>query len=89
VTAPQAEILHRRMVEELMVAGTLTDEWRAAFEAVPRHAFIPDHTWYHDAANGEQRLIPRHRADDPDGWLSAAYQDESVITQVDDGEPKY
>ncbi|MGH3547517.1 MAG: methyltransferase domain-containing protein [Pseudonocardiaceae bacterium] len=32
-------------------------------------------------------MIPRHRADDPDGWLSAVYHDDSVITQVDDGEP--
>lgn len=54
---------------------------------MPRHAFIPDLTWRYGAATGRCGLIPRHRADDPDGWLSAAYQDDSVITQVDDGEP--
>jgi protein-L-isoaspartate(D-aspartate) O-methyltransferase len=87
VTTADAETLHRRLVEELVAAGTLADDWRAAFEAVPRHAFIPDLTWHDGTANGRSGLIPRHRADDPDGWLSAAYQDDSVITQVDDGEP--
>jgi protein-L-isoaspartate O-methyltransferase len=87
VTTADAETLHRRLVEELVAAGTVADDWRAAFEAVPRHAFIPDLTWHDGTANGRWGLIPRHRADDPDGWLLAAYQDDSVITQVDDGEP--
>ncbi|MGH3869683.1 MAG: hypothetical protein ACRDQ4_26990 [Pseudonocardiaceae bacterium] len=49
-----------------MAAGTLTEDWRAAFAAVPRHAFIPDLTWQHGTANGRWGLIPRCRADDPD-----------------------
>ncbi|MGH3766854.1 MAG: methyltransferase domain-containing protein [Pseudonocardiaceae bacterium] len=87
MNAPDAEVLHRRMVEALVAAGTLTDDWRPAFDAVPRHAFVPNITWRHGAANGKWGFIPRHRVEDPDGWLSAAYQDDSVITQVDDGDP--
>ncbi len=87
MAAPDAETLHRQLVEKLVVEGTLTEDWQAAFEAVPRHAFIPDLTWHRGTANGRWGLIPRRRAEDPDGWLSVAYQDDSVITQVDDGEP--
>lgn len=80
---PDAEILHRQLVEKLVAAGTVTEDWRAAFETVPRHTFIPDLIWHYSEAG----LVPRHRADDPDGWLSAAYRDDSVVTQVDDGKP--
>ncbi len=84
MATPDAETLHRQLVEELVAAGTLTEGWRAAFEAVPRHAFIPDLTWHH----GRAGLVPRRRAEDPDTWLWDAYQDDSVVTQVDDGEPR-
>jgi protein-L-isoaspartate(D-aspartate) O-methyltransferase len=87
-TTADTETLHRRLVEELVAAGTLTDDWRAAFEAVPRHAFIPDLTWHNGTVNGTWGLLPRRRADDPADWLSAAYQDDSVIIQVDDGKPR-
>jgi protein-L-isoaspartate(D-aspartate) O-methyltransferase len=87
VAASDVETLHRRMVEKLVAAGTLTKEWRPAFDAVPRHVFIPDLTWHHGMVNGKSGLIPRHRAEAPGGWLTAAYQDDSVITQVDDGDP--
>ncbi len=79
--------LHLRLVEELVAAGTLPKDWRASFEAIPRHAFVPDLIWRYGTSNGKWGLTPHHRVDDPDGWLSAAYQDDSVITQVDDGEP--
>ncbi|MGH3934370.1 MAG: methyltransferase domain-containing protein [Pseudonocardiaceae bacterium] len=83
MTIPDAQALHHQMVKKLVAAGTVGEDWRAAFEAVPRHAFIPELTWRH----GRAGLVPRYRAEDPDGWLSAAYADDSIITQVDDGEP--
>ncbi len=83
MSTPEVEILHRQLIEKLATADTLGEDWRPAFEAVPRHAFMPDLTWYHTRAG----LVPRYRAEDPDGWLSAAYDDDSVVTQVDDGEP--
>ena len=33
------------------------------------------------------RLLPLRRDDKPDGWFTAAYRDEPVDTQVDDGHP--
>ncbi|MBV9013847.1 MAG: hypothetical protein JO272_17720 [Pseudonocardiales bacterium] len=36
------EFLRRRLVAELVDKGAITSpEWRAAFEAVPRHVFVP------------------------------------------------
>jgi protein-L-isoaspartate O-methyltransferase len=83
VSTPEVEILHQQLIEKLAAAGTLGEDWRPAFEAVSRHAFMPDLTWYHSRTG----LVPRYRAEDPDGWLSAAYDDDSVVTQVADGEP--
>jgi protein-L-isoaspartate(D-aspartate) O-methyltransferase len=56
----------------------LPAEWRAAYEANPRHLFLPERVW---RAVGE----PLDRATDPVGWLAYAYSDESVITQLHDG----
>lgn len=70
----------------LVASGALDDTWRPAFEQVPRHLFIPDTIWRLDRAAGG-RLLPRHRAADPALWLTLAYQDRPVDTQVDDGHP--
>ena len=64
--APDAETLRSRLVENLVAAGAVNANWQAAFEAVPRHAFIPDITWHHGTANGRRGLLPRHRTEDPD-----------------------
>jgi protein-L-isoaspartate O-methyltransferase len=77
-----AEALNRRLVTELTAAGALPERWRAAFEATPRHLFVPDVIWQ-DAEGGG--LVARHRSQDPAGWLEAAYADGPVVTQVDDG----
>ncbi|MGH3897742.1 MAG: methyltransferase domain-containing protein [Pseudonocardiaceae bacterium] len=66
--------------QELAVrlSDRLPADWRAAYEANPRHLFVPDRVW---RAVGE----PLDRATDPDGWLAYAYSDDSVITQLHDG----
>lgn len=80
--------LLRRMVDELTATGDLRPEWREAFLAVPRHAFVPDTVWREDEYTDERNnLIPLHRSEDPDAWLELAYADAYVITQVDDGHP--
>ena len=56
----------------------LPADWRAAYEANPRHLFLPDRVW---RAVGQ----PLARVTDPDGWLAYAYSDESVITLLHDG----
>ena len=80
--------LLRGMVEELSAKGALPEQWREAFLAVPRHAFLPDTVWRRDKdVEDDYDLLPLHRGNDPDGWLEMAYADEIVITQVDDGQP--
>lgn len=77
-----ATSLLRQLVSELAADGDLTAGWRHAFETVPRHLFIPDLVW-----REERSLIPLHRSDDPTTWLTLAYANDPVITQVDDGHP--
>jgi protein-L-isoaspartate O-methyltransferase len=84
VTTPEQE--RARLVAELVTAGSLDDDWRAAFEQVPRHLFIPDTVWQVSDADGG-RLMPLQRDDAPDTWLELAYRNEPVLTQVDDGHP--
>jgi protein-L-isoaspartate(D-aspartate) O-methyltransferase len=58
-----------------------TDEWRAAFDATPRHLFIPDQALM--SINGHK--IPIDRDADPGAWLDAVYRDVALIIQLDDG----
>jgi protein-L-isoaspartate O-methyltransferase len=84
VTTPEQE--RARLVTDLVAAGSLGDDWRAGFEQVPRHLFIPDVVWRVSAADGG-RLMPLSRDADPDMWFEMAYRNEPVHTQVDDGDP--
>ncbi|MGA8116389.1 MAG: methyltransferase domain-containing protein [Actinocatenispora sp.] len=56
----------------------LPADWRDAYDANPRHLFLPERVWY-DVDE------PIDRATDPTGWLTFAYADDSVITQLHDG----
>ncbi|WP_189536696.1 methyltransferase domain-containing protein [Streptomyces roseolilacinus] len=74
-----AEARHR-LVAALTAEGALPDPaWRAAFEEVPRHLFVPS---YHvGVLGGYERL----RRDDPDPegrrrWLEGAYEDQPLGT---------
>ncbi|HEX5495029.1 MAG TPA: methyltransferase domain-containing protein [Mycobacteriales bacterium] len=69
------------MVDELVRAGKLPAEWRAEFEQVPRHLFVPDAVWTGDGPD----LTPLVRGSDPDRWLDLVYSDDAITTQVDDG----
>lgn len=76
------------LVDELEASGVLAAEWVAAFRSVPRHLFVPDTVWWRDPqVAGMHDLVPLTRRSDPQTWLAMAYRDDSVITQVDDGEP--
>ncbi|MFD7579959.1 methyltransferase domain-containing protein [Kitasatospora sp. NPDC059817] len=59
----------------------VSDEWRRAAEATPRHRFLPDRIWLADGDG--YRLCDRER--EPDRWLAAAGSDVPVVTQVNDG----
>ncbi|GGZ10299.1 methyltransferase [Streptomyces nitrosporeus] len=54
--------------------------WERAAWAVPRHRFLPDRIYL-----GEE-LEPCNRAEATETWLRAAYTNDSVVTQINDGE---
>ncbi|MEU9010945.1 methyltransferase domain-containing protein [Streptomyces sp. NPDC048479] len=82
---PAAEA-RRLLVREIVAGGGLTDPaWRAAFEEVPRHLFVP--YYYGSRAGAYERLW----CEDPDParrerWLRGAYADGPLATRVRDGE---
>lgn len=63
------------------LAADLPAAWRDLLAAVPRHLFIPATVWI----DGGDDPVPLHRADDPDRWMAACYEDRPLITQHDDG----
>ncbi|WAE71738.1 protein-L-isoaspartate(D-aspartate) O-methyltransferase [Streptomonospora nanhaiensis] len=70
---------HRRLVARLAVDGDLSPAWRGAFEAVPRHLFLPD------VIDGDGGGLPVDRRDDETRWWEAAYADLPVAARVGGG----
>ncbi|MFE6103165.1 methyltransferase domain-containing protein [Streptomyces laurentii] len=67
------------LVQALVDEGAITPQWRAAFEAVPRHLFVP---FFYDGAG------VRIAGDDPgtaDSWFTAVHQNRSLVTHRTDG----
>lgn len=59
--------------------------WHPVIASVPRHAFVP--RWWEWAAPGplwHDTWELREGPADPDTWMTAAYADKSLITQVGD-----
>lgn len=63
------------------VGHEVASEWRRAVEAAPRHDFLSDRVWL--VVGDGYELCDRRT--EPDRWLAAAYADEAVVTQVNDG----
>ncbi|MFF7211591.1 methyltransferase domain-containing protein [Streptomyces sp. NPDC008238] len=86
--AAAAGPLRARLVRRIAAAGGPADRrWRAAFEEVPRHLFVP--VYHRPRSDGG---FTRLSAEDPDPrgrsrWLSGAYADVPLITLVRGGEP--
>lgn len=81
MTGPTERI--ERLADRLEATGQLGDPiWRQALHAVPRHLFVPPVAWTM-SLDGTGRRIDL--AADPDGWWDAAYADQPIITQADDG----
>ncbi|MEV6326564.1 methyltransferase domain-containing protein [Streptomyces sp. NPDC051909] len=55
-------------------------EWERAAWIVPRSAFVPERIYLGD------ELEPCDRANAPETWLQAVYANDSVVTQINDGE---
>ncbi|MGW0826290.1 methyltransferase domain-containing protein [Streptomyces sp. NPDC002845] len=82
-----AEEARAALVREIEASGAWDADpvWREAFEAVPRHLFVP--YYYVSAVGGYERLWgeehdPRRR----ERWLRGAYADTPLATRVRDGE---
>ncbi|MGW0712443.1 methyltransferase domain-containing protein [Streptomyces sp. NPDC002643] len=63
------------------LAAEVTDpvsRWHGPVATTPRHELVP--RWWEREGGG--RWVLRDGASDPDGWLSAAYSDTSLITSV-------
>ena len=75
-TSDRAQQAHRDLAQRL--GDALPAGWRAAYDAHPRHLFLPDRVWVRIDE-------PLDRAVNPDRWLAYAYSDDSVITQLHDG----
>ncbi len=54
----------------------------AAFDAMPREAFVPDLVW---VRRDSAWAVPLRRQDDPDGWHALVQSDDAITTQMDDG----
>ncbi|MFC4609601.1 methyltransferase domain-containing protein [Streptomyces maoxianensis] len=82
---PAAEA-RQSLVRAIVAEGGLSDPaWRAAFEEVPRHLFVP---YYFVVRGGTYERLWR---EDPDPvrrsqWLRGAYTDGPLATRVRDGE---
>lgn len=74
------------LVRRIAATGALDDPaWRAAFESVPRHLFVP--YYYVSTFAGYERLWCGDTARDRrERWLRGAYADGPLATRVRDGE---
>jgi hypothetical protein len=67
----------RQLAQHLAENGVLDDPaWRAAFESVPRHVFVP--RFYRQQPDGEWS----ETTSEDDDWLDAVYSDEPLVTAL-------
>ncbi|MFD4274739.1 methyltransferase domain-containing protein [Streptomyces cyaneofuscatus] len=85
-TDSEVDEAHHALVRDIVAQGGLTDPaWRAAFEEVERHLFVP--YYYVHGSRGYERLW----GEDPDPvrrlrWVRGVYGDEALATRMRDGE---
>lgn len=74
----------QRLASALIDKGALTRAWLPAYQAVPRHLFVPDVIWPGRGGMNRQddRVI---RSEEPAVWWEAVYRDAPLTTQWDDG----
>ncbi|MEV0280289.1 methyltransferase domain-containing protein [Streptomyces sp. NPDC050610] len=69
---------HAALVELLDGRGLLSPAWRAVWEELPRHQFIPRQIWRQGPERCESVTTEGE-------WWRLVHSDEPVVTQVDDG----
>lgn len=73
--------LNRALIEQLVSAGDLTTpEWRAAFEAIPRHLFAPQFTLPDNLGGG---TFDGSDSGQREAWLRAVYHNDALLTDFD------
>ncbi|WP_299527533.1 methyltransferase domain-containing protein [uncultured Streptomyces sp.] len=83
--AAEAATARSSLVRRIRAEGGLTDpSWRAAFEQVPRHLFVP---YYFVGGRGGYRRLwcADPDPDVRDRWLRGAYEDVPLATRLKDG----
>lgn len=76
------------LAAELTAQGALrTPGWRAAFEHVPRHLFVP--LIYRRDQRGDLHAINGHDPAQQEAWLAQVYSDDSLVTQLAQVRPGY
>lgn len=78
--------LNNNLIAQLVEKGTLSSPaWRAAFEAVPRHLFVPR---FRLPQNMGGETLDGSNPLQQEQWLRAVYHDEALLTEFDaDGIP--
>ncbi len=84
-----ADQLRAELVNTLARGSSLADvAWRKAFEMVPRHTFVPGFylrsATEPTGADGLPVWEPVTETLDRDRWLTAAYSNDTLITQLDE-----
>lgn len=78
---PERRARYGELLDTLAGQGHLASAWRPAFEAVPRHRFLPEQVWR--VARGS--CVPVNRAIDGESWWDLVCQDVPVVTRRDEG----
>ncbi|MFD7578870.1 protein-L-isoaspartate(D-aspartate) O-methyltransferase [Kitasatospora sp. NPDC059811] len=81
----EAKAGRTRLASALIANGSLTSDWLAPYNDVPRHWFVPDVVWP-GRADGVRQGEAVHRFADPAKWWNAVYSDVPLTTQWDDGD---
>ncbi|WP_405056926.1 methyltransferase domain-containing protein [Kribbella sp. NBC_01505] len=70
--------LRSQMVDEMVSDGAVTDQpWRAAFNAVPRHVFVP--VFYRQGPDAQ----PAVDETSPNEWLEGVYSNQLLVVSPD------
>jgi methyltransferase of ATP-grasp peptide maturase system len=75
--------LRKQLADRLAEDGHLrAPEWRAAVEAVPRHAFLSSGVFRPVPGTSPTAYAPVLADERSDAWLALCYSDESLVTQI-------
>lgn len=85
IDVDRARALRHRLVEQIVAKGAPLDgRWRAIFERVPRHLFVPRF----QTGEWDGPTMVGDSAVDPERWLDLVYSDMPLVTRTDsDGTP--